>query len=401
VLYRPEAFESLTDAPWDEQRVRDAIREIVADADQAFRPGRLWPADEWDAWKSPRPLKHLYVGAAGVIWALDRLRDRGDAESTLDLAQAARRTLEAWRERPGVLTVLDLPEAAGASLLMGESGILTVLWRLDPSNAVADELFARVRENVHNQANEVMWGSPGTMLAARAMFDWTSDERWADVWRESAAALLRRRDSEGLWTQRLYGELYRGLDPPHGVVGNVLALLGGGDLLADESRQMLARETAAVLRRTAVVENDLANWPMREGAPLIAGDGQIRVQWDAGAPGIVTSASSYLGEELLLAGAVLTWQAGPPGLDKGPCICHGTAGNGYAFLKVFERTQDECWLQRARRFAVHAIEQVRRGREQRGRGRYSLWTGDVGAAIFATDCLDGRSAYPIIDTWDW
>ncbi len=48
-------------------------------------------------------------------------------------------------------------------------------------------------------------------------------------------------------------------------------------------------------------------------------------------------AATYLDEELMLAGAELTWQAGPPhGHEKGPGICHGTAGNGYAFLKAFD-----------------------------------------------------------------
>ena len=71
----------------------------------------------------------------------------------------------------------------------------------------------------------------------------------------------------------------------------------------------------------------------------------------------------------MLAGAELTWQAGPPpGNEKGPGICHGTAGNGYAFLKAFERTGDERWLDRARRFAAHALGQVRRLRSERGRG---------------------------------
>ena len=65
------------------------------------------------------------------------------------------------------------------------------------------------------------------MLAARAMFDWTTDARWADAWRESAEELWQQRDLDGLWTQRLYGEAYRGLGPPHGAVGNVLALLEG------------------------------------------------------------------------------------------------------------------------------------------------------------------------------
>ena len=123
-------------------------------------------------------------------------------------------------------------------------------------------------------------------------------------------------------------------------------------------------------------------------------DGEIRLQWCKGAPGTVIAAP-YLDEDLLLAGAQLTWRAGPHGMEKGPCICHGTAGNGYAFLKTFERTGDERWLDRARRFAVHALEQV----ERRGRGRYSLFTGDVGVALYAADCLDARAEYPVLDTW--
>ncbi len=235
------------------------------------------------------------------------------------------------------------------------------------------------------------------MLAARAMFDWTTDARWADAWRESAEELWQQRDLDGLWTQRLYGEAYRGLGPPHGAVGNVLALLEGRELVEEERREALIRETARMLARTAVMEEGLANWPRVEGRELVDEDGEIRVQWCAGAPGIVTSAAAYLDEELLLAGAELVWRAGAPGMSKGPCLCHGTAGKGYAFLKAFERTGDERWLERARRFAVHALAQVRRGRAARDRGRYSLWTGDIGVALYAADCLDSHTAYPIVD----
>ena len=101
--------------------------------------------------------------------------------------------------------------------------------------------------------------------------------------------------------------------------------------------------------------------------------------------------ADYLDEELLLAGAELVWRAGPPTKEKGPGICHGTAGNGYALLAAFARTGDEEWLTRARRFAVHALDQV-----ERGPGRYSLWTGDIGAAVFAADCLDASSRYPVL-----
>jgi hypothetical protein len=391
VLYRPEAFEPLTDQTWDEAQVREAIDAIVADADEALRgPKLLWRAHEWDGWHGTSPMKSLYVGASGVLWALDELRRRGHAETRLDLADLAVRTLELFRARPDFMKGMKLPDPRESSLLCGETGILLVAWRLAPSDELADDLYARVCANVDNQAEEVMWGTPGTLIAANAMLTWTGDERWREAWHESAEALLARRDDEGLWTQRLYGDELRSLSPPHGLVGNVQALV---PLLDEGRRDALERDSAAVLERTAVVEDSLANWPPRDRPTLPGPDGQIRVQWCAGAPGVVIAAADYLDEELLLAGAELAWQAGPPGMEKGPSICHGTAGNGHAFLKVFERTGDERWLDRARRFAMHALEQVKQKP-----GRYSLWTGDVGVALYASDCNEGRSRYPFFDS---
>jgi lantibiotic modifying enzyme len=394
VLYRADAFDPLTDRAWDEDWVRDEIARIVADADAAHDPASLWPADEWDGWGSPLPMKTLYVGAAGVAWALAALRDRGHAATSLDLPRVAVRALEAWDERPGVLTELELPTPAHAALFHGESGILIALWQLAPSDDIADRLYERVVSNVENEANDVFWGAPGTMLAARAMHAWTGHDRWLDAWQASADNLLRRRDDDGLWTIHLHGGAARGIGPAHGLVGNVLALRQGLDA---SRREVLERETSAVLARTAVVENGLATWPNHGGKGLESNDGEIRLQWCSGAPGVIISAADYLEAELLLAGAELTWQAGPHRDEKGASICHGTAGNGYALLKTFERTGDELWLDRARALAVHALEQTARLREQRGRGRYSLWTGDVGSALFAADCIDGRARYPILD----
>lgn len=395
VLYRPDAFEPLTDEPWDEACVRAGIHEIVADTDAALRgPKLLWRADDWDRWQATSPMKNLYVGGAGVLWALDELRRRGLAETRLELAAFSQRTLELCRARPDHMKGTKLPEPRESSLFCGEAGILLVAFRLAPSAELADDLYARVRANVDNKAEEIMWGSPGTLVAARLMLDWTGDERWRDAWHESAEALWSRRDAEGMWTQRLYGQELRSLTPPHGLVGNVQALLPLVDAVRSD---VLKRETAAILRRTAFLEDGLANWPPRERPELPGPDGQIRVQWCAGSPGIVIAAYGYMDEELLLAGSELPWRTGPPELEKGPSICHGTAGNGYAFLKAFERTGDERWLERARRFAVHALGQVRRLRERRGRGRYSLWTGDLGVALYLADCLEARTAYPLLD----
>ena len=176
-LYDPAFHEPLTVAEWDERLVRDAIAGIVADVDSACRPKRLWPAHEWDGWQTPKPVTDLYVGAAGVVWALDRLRARGYAETTLDLVAVMRRALDVWRAKPEVLIGLPKPEPTRPALFMGESGILLVLWRLDPSDEIADDLHGLVVDNLSNPANEVMWGTAGTLLAARLMHGWTGEKR--------------------------------------------------------------------------------------------------------------------------------------------------------------------------------------------------------------------------------
>ncbi|MBA3375021.1 MAG: LanC-like protein [Actinobacteria bacterium] len=394
MLYRPEAFEPLTDERWDADRVGQAIREIVADTDAALRgPKLFWLADDWDRWQATSPMKNLYVGTAGALWALDELRRLGQAETRLDLVELALRNVELFRAKPDFMKI-QLPEPRESSLLCGETGILLTAWRIAPGSELADDLLDRVRANIGNEAEEVMWGTPGTLIAASTMLEWTGDERWREAWLRSADALWSRRGADGLWTQRLHRQELRSLNPPHGLVGNVQALL---PLLDGTRRDQLVRDTRAILERTAILEDGLANWPPRDRPDLPGPDGQIRVQWCAGGPGIVIAASDYLDDELLLAGAELPWRTGPPGLEKGPSICHGTAGNGYAFLKAFARTGDERWLDRARRFAVHALGQVQRLRAEHGRGRYSLWTGDLGVAIYAADCLSGRSAYPFFD----
>jgi hypothetical protein len=219
VLYEPAQFERLTDEPWDPARVEDAIATIVADADAAFDPDALWAAHEWDGWEEPLPLKTLYVGAAGVIWALDALRRRGHAETSLDLANAALRPLELKRAEPDFTADEHYHPAA---LLAGETGPLLVAFRLASDPALADDLYVLVRANVANPTVDVMWGAPGTLLAALAMGEWTGEPRWAEAARESAAALRARRGDDGLWRQ---DDDYRGLGTLHGAAGNSLVLL--------------------------------------------------------------------------------------------------------------------------------------------------------------------------------
>ena len=387
MLYEPAQFEPLIDEPWAPARAEDAIAAIVTDADTAFAADSLWPAHEWDAGDAPLPLKSLYVGASGVIWALDALRRQGRAETTLDLAAAARWALELFRTEPDIEP--GETHYHPASLLLGEAGPLLVAFKLTRDAVLADDLHALLPTSAENPTDDIDWGIPGALLALLALRQWTGEQSWAEAARESASVLRARRGEDGLWRQ---DDDYRGLGTLHGAAGNTLALLR---LEPDEA---LARETATVLARHAFREGGLANW---QGSPrpqlARPRDGRICLQWCTGAPGILAGAWDYLDEELLLAGAELIWRAGAHGDEKGHGLCHGTSGNGFALLKAFARTGDERWLERARRFAVHALAQAERIAAANGRRRYSLFTGDVGTAVFAAACLDNDARYPIID----
>jgi hypothetical protein len=365
-LFRPSEHEPLAGARWDAGRARAAIAEIVAEAERTVDDAS-WPMHPRDEEPGDPPTFFtLYLGSAGMIWALHELG------SGLEHPALVERALERWRVSPDHG---DVP-----SLLAGESGLLLVAAVV--GSAAADD--ARLRELVHanaeNDAWELMWGSPGTMLAAR-------ERGLDDAWQESAERLWAAWDREtDLWTQNLSGHVDQILGPVHGLAGNVHALRGFRD---EELRERLGR----VLEHTALRENRLVNWPPSPGHPAA----KIRVQWCHGAPGIVATVGDLMPEELALAGGELTWAAGP--IARGPGLCHGTAGNGYAFLKLHAVTGDELWLERARAFGAHAIEQVERERAEHGRGRFSLWTGDVGVALYLRGCLDADPRVPTIDVW--
>ena len=181
MLYEPTRFDALIDAPWVPAHVEDAIAAIVADADAVFDLEALWPAHEWDAQEKPLPLSGLYVGAAGVIWALDELQRRGHAGSSRDLAAAVVRAVELEQATPDFFA--DEHYRRGA-LLSGETGALLVAFRLSSDAALADDVHALVRGNVDNPTDDISWGAPGTLLAALAMGERTGEPRWQEAARE-------------------------------------------------------------------------------------------------------------------------------------------------------------------------------------------------------------------------
>ena len=183
----------------------------------------------------------------------------------------------------------------------------------------------------------------------------------------------------------------------HGFVGNAGALIRGRELLSSQTWAKCADDIVQTTRANALREGTLANWPP-ELLPSGSPPQKKLVQWCHGAPGIVTSLASLPDprlDDLLVAGGELTWTAGP--LTKGAGVCHGTAGNGYAFLKLFKRTHDERWLYCARAFAMHALAQSDKMAAEYKQRRYSLWTGDAGVACYVASCIAGDDTFPNLD----
>jgi hypothetical protein len=386
----------LRPAMWDERVVASAIDEIVPDALAHFQPEGFWLSHPLDG-KRDDGHSSLYMGAAGMIWGLDYLQRVGATRAAMDFQPVLPRLLEKTQaEMAGYGDYATL-----GSFLLGDLGTALVIMRLAPEASIADLIHARCESDTHLPVRELMWGMPGAMLACVHMAEMTNEERWKSMFAVQAARLLAdlEETTEGpLWTQDLYGKQQRYLGPVHGFAGNMIPLIRGWRWLDEKQQRRVADVAARALAANAWRSDEGVTWPAvtgRENAPYLC-------QHCHGAPGMVTTfagvpfAASEL-DDLLVKGGDFTWAAGA--LAKGSNLCHGTGGNGYAFLKLHRRTGDPVWLERARAFAMTAIDQCREVRTQTGRGRYTLWTGDVGLAIYLWDCLKADPRFPTIDVF--
>ena len=396
MLFDPLRHEPLSSSPWDEQVARVAIERIVALCIQHYSPNEYWPSHPLDDDGKPAIFHNLYCGAAGTMWALDYLCSVGMTPALPDFSAVFENLFDANHHE-----IKDDPSGANG-LLIADTGLLLLRAVLKDPAYVADRIALAIDANQSNPVMELMWGSPGTMLAAVIMHEKTGDGRWAESFRRDAAALWNCMELESstgchLWRQELYGSSVLLLGGVHGFAGNVLPLIRGWHLLGSNEQAAWAERIEHALRATAWQEGELVNWPASIGAPR-PGRTDILVHHCHGAPGMINCLAGWHDtslDDLLLKAGELIWTAGP--LKKGANLCHGTAGNGYSFLKLYRRTKDDKWLMRARQFAMHAIGQYERDLQHYGQLRYSLWTGDPGLAIYLWHCINGTDDFPVVD----
>jgi len=339
VIFNPDRHEPTTSKPWNERLARFAIRDIV---DEVVAAG---PPEEGEFAAS------VYEGAAGELYALRTLGSDVD-----------------W----------PLGAGKGAGLMDGEVGIALV-------SGDRERFRAAAPESIVDPWNEWGFGAAGVLVAARLLGE--DDIARAAIGRLWATWAFDSKARACLWTQKWDGRSEQFLGFAHGLAGNAYALLSTIRLQGLAHQVELLQRVVEALERTAIREGKLVNW-----LPTVGSDGSdVRVQWCHGAPGVVCALAGAPSQPrldaLLLAAGELTWEAGP--VRGGAGLCHATAGNGWAFLKLNRRTRDPKWLARARRFAMHAIEQRT--------GKRGLWSGDLGLALFLRACVDGDDRWPLLD----
>lgn len=433
-LFDPARHEALSAQTWHAHLAQRAIERICAAAEDEFDEQQgswlLHPQDD-PAQPGARSL-NLYWGATGAVWALQHL--------AAARAIALKRDYTPWIERyPDGLRAEAAHEQHGsASYLFGESAALLLAWLHTGRSEFADRLHAVVVGNRHNPVNEPLWGNAGTVLAAIRMAEAGAGERWSALVAQCLQALLQDMvvdpdTGTWIWQQDLYGSRCRYLGGGHGLVGNAFTFLRGASHVDASLVLCIEQRVLETLSATALVagpDNDAAgtaahtapgtapgtaaeitapsgptliNWHALTDQPLIdawLAKGRLPLVQDChGAPGIVCRLAGVPRTEawdrLLRCAGELTWQAGP--LAKGPSLCHGTAGSAMACLKLWRRFADPLWLERARRLALHAADQVEAARLRHGQGRHSLWTGDLGVACVLWNCIVEDDRFPTLD----
>jgi lantibiotic modifying enzyme len=395
-MFDPNRHYPLKSLKWELELVQQAIQDIADDAINQINQNRKLarhPMDNYGVGSD------LYFGMTGVIWALKYLQLNQAIDTDLDFAALLEEQLSANEKEQKAM-----PHPDNASYLFGDLPILMLQFKSSGESRVADKIFQSIEKNNSQPVRELMWGIAGSMLSANFLYKWTLEDRWKEMFLLQAEKMLNdweRIDGIGyLWSPDLYGAKRKYLGPVHGFVGNIIPLIEGKELLGDKRYDDICSKVIETIGNTAICNERHANWVAafeeadRTKTPEL-------VQHCHGAPGIVTALSKLLRgmdtrfDQLLEKGGELTWYAGP--LKKGANLCHGTAGNGYSFLKLYQRTKDDLWLERARVFAMNAIDQYRASKELHHQGRYTLWTGDLGTAVYLWDCINGEANFPTID----
>eukprot|EP00419_Tripos_fusus_P061802 CAMPEP_0172926742 /NCGR_PEP_ID=MMETSP1075-20121228/216176_1 /TAXON_ID=2916 /ORGANISM="Ceratium fusus, Strain PA161109" /LENGTH=394 /DNA_ID=CAMNT_0013787877 /DNA_START=84 /DNA_END=1268 /DNA_ORIENTATION=+ len=300
----------------------------------------------------------IYTGLCGVALAHLRIgihcRDvRGDAAAAAGFIQKAYRT--------GSACLAAEPRSGEVSFFCGTPGYLAItcvsaklLGNEQAASSHLQALLGWTKAACQHQEDELLFGKAGYLYALLWVKQYcgAGAADFDTCLRETAESLVstgRRRatrypDWPLMW--HCFNEPYVGA--AHGIVGILAMLLHCHSLLSKESQQLVCNTLDRLVAERFVSGN----------LPIILGDEcDEHVHWCHGAPGmpgLLAVAAEVLGDatgtlqRAAVQAADVVWERGV--ILKGNGLCHGLAGNGYAFLSLFRLTNDVAQLRRAAAF---------------------------------------------------
>ena len=158
-LYDPSEHEPLTHG-WSRGACPRGRRRIVDEAVDAHRDDGHWSGG-----------LSFWTGAAGMLWALDRLG--------AGLGEA------------GLLDAHERLAGAAPGLMQGETGVLLVSRRLAPSAENDDRLASSSPATPGTRPTSCSTGRPGRCWRRSHVYEATGEERWAALWRRERGGAAR------------------------------------------------------------------------------------------------------------------------------------------------------------------------------------------------------------------
>ncbi|CAH1788986.1 unnamed protein product [Owenia fusiformis] len=198
----------------------------------------------------------------------------------------------------------------------------------------------------------------------------------------SGQDLAERERSDAPLMYRWHDKTYLGA--AHGLAGILYILM---QFSGEEHKATLEKLVQPTIDHLMTLKLPSGNWP----SSVESGDKDRLVQWCHGAPGwvhmFIKAYQVFRSDKYKTAALTcvdVTWERGL--LRKGYGICHGTAGNAYVFLALYNLTGEERHLYRALKFAEWCCDYGKHGCNTPDRP-YSLFEGMAGTIHLLIDVL--------------
>ncbi|XP_055639710.1 lanC-like protein 3 homolog [Toxorhynchites rutilus septentrionalis] len=354
----------------------------------------------------------LYVGEAGIAFMFWKLSRSDDFKGLFPCLEHASWYIKRAKE---ISAAKRKDDESRAAFLCGNAGISAVSavisHDLDKRNSVSQDIMDFRKGHVVCMSNsytddEVLVGRAGYLSGAYWLNQILPFKPISNNTIEDICEILMKRGRTYSRSRNLSFPLmyeYHGSDylgAAHGLCSILHMLLESPWFAVNDTKEQDYSDIKASVDYFLGIQDENGNFPTR-----LLNSNKNLIHWCHGCSGaIYMLAKAYLvfKEEKYLAGcrkcAESIWREGL--LRKGPGICHGISGNGYAFLLMFRLTGENVYLYRAGKFMEFLDSDIFVKAARTPDRPLSLYEGMAGAVCFIVDLLSpATSHFPFMDVF--